>query len=84
MGICLARDVTQTTICAKTFTTYITVTVAAPNFLVADVFGTGTSFIPCISLLLLFTLPKHVNFDLPELANTNLPCQIFVVSVSLL
>jgi hypothetical protein len=30
-----------TTACAKTFVPYIAVTVPAPNFLVADVFGIG-------------------------------------------
>jgi hypothetical protein len=30
-----------TTICAKTFITFITVTVLAPSVLVTDVFGTG-------------------------------------------
>lgn len=42
MGICLLKvDNSATTICAKTFITHITITVPAPDVLVADVFGTG-------------------------------------------
>jgi hypothetical protein len=44
VGICLARvcgsaTTTTTTTCAKALLTYISVTVSAPNVLVADVFG---------------------------------------------
>jgi hypothetical protein len=31
----------ETTVCAKTFITYIRVTLLAPNVLATDVFGTG-------------------------------------------
>jgi hypothetical protein len=42
VGIRLARVyVSATTICAKTFITYIAVTVQTPNVVAADVFATG-------------------------------------------
>ena len=42
MGICLVRVYeSANTVCAKAFSTYIRVTVAAPNILGGDVFGTG-------------------------------------------
>ena len=42
MGICLVRVYDSAlTVCAKAFSTYIRVTVAAPNILGGNVFGTG-------------------------------------------
>ena len=62
--------VSAPTVCAKTFFTYIRVTVPTANVLVADVFGTGsfddiccqktcTSLKPCASLFLRLTPLPH-------------------------
>jgi hypothetical protein len=65
-----------TTICERTFITYIIVTVVAPNILVADVLGlvffidiscrkTGNSLLSPLSL--------HANFKKRKLEGINLP-----------
>jgi len=80
VGICLVRVYDSAlTVCAKAFSTYIRVTVAAPNILGGNVFGTGifhwhlmpwnrTSLIPYASLFLCHPLlPYPAFFKIHEL-----------------
>lgn len=80
VGICLVRVYdSAVTVCAKAFSTYIRVTVSAPNILGGDVFGAGifhwylvpwnrTSLISCSSLFLcLPPLPYPACFKIHEL-----------------
>jgi len=85
MGIRLARIYdSPTTTCAKTLITYIRLAVPAPNVLVANVLGNGTTDILChkrdtslLSSASLFLhispLPHPTRFTIREMDSTDVP-----------